>query len=208
MAMQDNKFEPISAVADGELGTEELRFLLRRVERDPEARDALARYHAVSAAVHHEYVPGAGSLADRVRASIDGELAHTAPEASAQVGGATSRWLRPVGGMAIAASVALGVLIVGPTLFDTGNPAQGPVSEPSVAVIQGAPVEGQLERVATSSGRQSAATGAVPIASASLDAEARQRLSAYFVNHSEYAADGQLGTPLKYARIMGHGSER
>ena len=205
-AMQDKAGDDISAWVDGELGGSEARFLRRRLDNDPAERARLQRYHTQSAAMRREYVPAADGLADRVRAAIDAEPAHASgprPEPSDAARSGLPAWLQPVAGVAIAASVALGLVTVLPMLGGPGNDAST-ASEMAVNTVQTGSATGTLETVSTGSASGPAAAPAV----VTLDAEARRRVNAYFVNHSEHAAGGQLGATLKYARIVGHGSER
>jgi len=74
--MQNDLDEKLSAMADGELGAEETRFLIRRLANDPEARAQFSRYHAISAAARQEYVPGADSLSSRVAEALAAEPVH------------------------------------------------------------------------------------------------------------------------------------
>ena len=47
--MSDQLYEQISAFADGELPENETELLLKRLEREPELRAALVRYHVIGA---------------------------------------------------------------------------------------------------------------------------------------------------------------
>lgn len=195
--MKNQAGEEISAFVDGELGDSEKRFLSRRIAADAASRDTLARYQTLSAAMRGEYVPGAEQLADRVSAALDAEPEHAGRPTRSRWQRA-SPWLQPLGGVAIAASVAMGVFTVGPMLAGVG---QSPDASPDLvsSQIQASPADGALERVGTADPSR-APVGAV-------EADRQRRLNAYFVNHSEHAAGGQLGGTLKYARIVGHGND-
>ena len=196
--MNEKVGEEISAYVDGELGSTERRFLAKRLHSDASTRETLARYQTISAVMRGEYASGAEQLGDRVSAALEEESAHEGNQAEARWQ-RLRPWLQPVAGVAIAASVAAGFLTVWPMLSGVD---QGPTTSPEVAMtqVQAVPSERGLERVA-SEGTASGQAGA-------LDAGDRRRLNAYFVNHSEHAAGGQLGGTLKYARIVGHGSDK
>ncbi len=200
--MQDDSLEQLSAYVDDELGRDESRFLRRRIEADPALRERLIRYHAINAAARGDSVPGAERLADRVSEALSDEPSH---EAAAGDAGQDRGWrrlspiLQPVGGVALAASVALGLVVAWPMVSGPSQPSQ-----PSMDVAVRVPAEpaaGSLSRVG--------GEGSVePGIAASGDTEVRRRLSPYFVNHSEHAATGRLGGTLKYARIVSHDAER
>ena len=207
-AMQDKTGENISALVDGELGDEETRFLRRRLDNDPAARAQLSRYHAMSAALRGEYVTGAETMADRVRDALAEAPAHRPEEAPIARGeGRVATWLQPLAGLAIAASVALGVVTVWPLVTETPGTDEPTATAGDVITLQSSPAVGSVEQVAAGNSATRAGDETLPPA-ARLTSEQRRRLNAYFVNHSEHAATGQLGGTLKYARIVGHGSER
>jgi len=196
--MNDKVGEELSAFVDGELGGSETRFLAKRLQSDASARETLARYQTISAVMRGDHVAGAEQLADRVNMALAGDVAHD----GGQSGGRWQRlspWLQPVAGLAIAASVAAGFLTVWPMLSGVDQ-SPGASSDVAMTQVQAVPADGGLERVASE--------GTTPQEVNALDAGDRRRLNAYFVNHSEHAAGGQLGGTLKYARIVGHGSDQ
>ena len=200
--MQDDSLEQLSAFVDGELGRDESRFLRRRVEADPALRERLIRYHAVNAAARGDYVPGADRLADRVSEALRDEPSHENAAGDARQDRGWRRLspiLQPVGGVALAASVALGLVVAWPMVSGPSQPSQPSMD---VAVrVSAEPAAGSLSRVG--------GEGSVePGIAASGDTEVRRRLSPYFVNHSEHAATGRLGGTLKYARIVSHDADR
>lgn len=104
--------EQLSALLDGELPPEETDFLLKRLGRDAEARETLARYQLVGDTLRGERVRARPDFMLRVSAAIAAEPPLEAPArvagraADGTRGAAVSRWLRPVAGLAIAAGVA------------------------------------------------------------------------------------------------------
>lgn len=190
--MQDDLKEQLSAAIDGELTQDETRFLARRLANDPESLAQLARYYDVAAASRREYVPGAEQMVSRVADALTKEPVHDGRAPGWQ------RWLQPVGGAAIAASVALALVMAWPMI--SGTPEQ------SATIAQS--TSGGLQ---PGSGHLSVTDERLQLASQPAtisDANIRQRLNPYLVNHSEHAAFGQLGGTLKYARIVSHDAER
>lgn len=190
--MHDDLKEQLSAAVDGELTNDEARFLARRLNNDPESLAQLARYYDVGTAIRREYVPGADQLVARVTAALAEEPAHQARPAYWR------RWLQPVGGAAIAASVALALVMAWPMVSGVSEQAT-PIAESTSSSVQ--PGTGYFS---PRDDRLQLASQPAPMN----DADIRQRLNPYLVNHSEHASFGQLGGTLKYARIVSHDADR
>jgi len=102
--MNEAHRENLSALADGELAFDQVRFLLRRTEHDAELRLSWSSYHLGRECLRGEYTGLASAdFADRVMAALDS--GHAAR-------GGAARWLRWSAGGAIAASVAAVALMV------------------------------------------------------------------------------------------------
>lgn len=170
--MTDKLLEQVSALADDELPAREAELLLARMERDPALRDAWERYHALGEAMRGG-LSGA-SIAGRVAAAVERE-----PAASVS---AVERWhLRPVAGLAIAASVAVLAVL---TLHQPQQPVPG-----SVVPAAGEPpaTTPLLEpRQADFSGVRSP--------------ELQDQLRSYLLNHSEHAG-ARLRGVMPYVQL-------
>lgn len=118
--------EHLSALVDGEISPDTSRFLVRRLGSDVELRATWARYHLVRDCLRHQEGEIAhDGLCDRISKAIENEPVEI------QKAPVYRRWLKPVGGMAIAASVALmAVSTVGPGIPETPFSA-GEVAEES-----------------------------------------------------------------------------
>ncbi len=112
----------ISAFVDGELPDAEADLLLRRMSQDAELRKQAAEYLEMGRAMRGEAaVPGIERLQERIAA----ELEDKAPDSAEAVDDpAPNRAVRPLVGVALAASVAL-LAIIG--LQFTGSVPDGPV---------------------------------------------------------------------------------
>ena len=103
--MNDGIKMQVSAFVDGELPENEAELLLRRMSQDVELRQAVAEYLAIGRLMRAEPgLAGADRLHERIAAAID--------DRPADVGDSTgdstaSRAVRPLVGVAIAATVAL-----------------------------------------------------------------------------------------------------
>ncbi len=114
--------EQLSELSDGELASDALRFLLRRVDADPALASAWSRYQLIGATLRRdEQMLVDAGFSERVRSQLLAES-----RVPAQVGSAHVRapWMRWAGGGAIAASVAALALFAtrGPLLDETRAP--------------------------------------------------------------------------------------
>lgn len=107
--MNDAIKTQISAFVDGELPQNEAELLLRRLCQDVELRNQAAEYLAMGRAMRGERaIAGMSMLRERVAAAVDDkELQEEFADAEA----AAPRFMRPLAGVAIAATVALAALI-------------------------------------------------------------------------------------------------
>lgn len=123
--------EQLSACLDGELPAAELDLLLRRLERNPELREALGRYTVIGETLRHSKpVVASRSFADKVMAAVDQEPAGA--RRAARISPVMLRRLRPVAGIGIAATVAAIAIFavqragVAPGIVATNEPAPAP----------------------------------------------------------------------------------
>ncbi len=108
--MTDRVKEQLSAFLDGELPEPESALLLKRLERDDDLRGALSRYSLIGAVLRSDGdVPAARQVAARVSAAIAREP-FRGKSLVRLPGRATV--LRSLAGAAIAASVALGAVVL------------------------------------------------------------------------------------------------
>jgi sigma-E factor negative regulatory protein RseA len=105
--MSKESLEHLSSLMDGELSREAGSFLTRRLFSDDGMCETWERYHLIRDCIRQ---PGSKrvvtGLSTRLSASLDAE---EVPRVSAW---RNNRWLKPVSGLAIAASVALMAIVV------------------------------------------------------------------------------------------------
>ncbi len=177
--MSEMKLERVSALIDGELEKTDALRLLGEVADDPELRRAWDQYHLISDAVHGRASADvrAATLFERVRQDIQAE------PTLYRLSKFRTTSLRPLAGLALAASVAV-VAVLGVRSY-MPDPGLGAVT---VAQRETPPT------VSLASG---------PAQSVAFDA----RLSRYMVNHSERTGHNMHGV-LPYARIVAHDAGR
>lgn len=175
--MSEQLYEQISAFVDGELPEHETELLLRRLEREPELRAALVRYTAIGANLRETSRGASLGFVERVGAAIAAE----APAAGRQVV-ATRRWLRPLAGLAVAATVA-GVAILG--MQQLQGPGQAPAAQIAAtdAPLNTSPVViGEVGAV------DDAPIYTVPAPAQVTPIVPAARLTNYVVAHSQYSS--------------------
>jgi sigma-E factor negative regulatory protein RseA len=129
--MNDTTHEQLSALMDGELPRDELRFLLRRIESDAGLAQRWSRYQIASAVLKRQY---AGSLTDgEFATAVIARLDSGAVPARQQITGRLLRW---AGGGAIAASVAVLALVA---TRPAGTDGAMPATAPAIAAAPAAP---------------------------------------------------------------------
>jgi len=157
--MTDTVKEQLSAFLDGELPEAETTLLLKRLDRDDDLKGTLSRYSLIGAVMRSTGdMPAARHVAARVSAAVALEPRLGAPQ--------RSRWLQPVAGLAVAASVALATVLLVPQWL--GGSTVVPVV---MAAVGEAPATSY-----TTPPAPMAPAGNLPSA----------QLAAYLVAHSEY----------------------
>ncbi len=107
--MNDGIKMQISAFVDGELPQNEAELLLRRLCQDRELRQQAAQYLAMGRVIRGErHIAGMSTLRERISASLDDSSLEEAFDVSET---ARPRFVRPLVGVAIAATVALAALL-------------------------------------------------------------------------------------------------
>jgi sigma-E factor negative regulatory protein RseA len=189
--MNESRFEDISALVDGEsAGDEALAELLR----SDEARRYWGRCHLIADCIRRQlprrFDP---ALADRIAAALRAEATVLAP------GRAPLRpWLRPLAGLAVAASVA--ALAIFTVHVQRGaNPAAVP--QQAVAAVSQPAAQGQVRLAAGS-----AAGG--PARAQTAPGRMSARLNRYLVNYNEYRNNAAVQGMIPYVRIVTHDEDK
>jgi anti-sigma factor RsiW len=123
--MDPTSREDLSALMDGELAAEPTRFLLRRLEHDPELSATWSRWHLIRACLASEPARMSAPAADRDFAARVGTAIRTPPALRER----RRHWTQYVGGGAIAAGVAVAALMLNAPDSRIGAPASEPVAE-------------------------------------------------------------------------------
>jgi sigma-E factor negative regulatory protein RseA len=169
--MSDSVKEQLSACLDGELADHELDLLLKRVGRDAELRESIGRYALIGEALRGRVQAPSAQFASTLMARIGSEPVPGAAESSVRIQKNLNRYLRPLSGVAIAASVAIAVLSI--QRMSSQSPATQELAP--AAVVAEAPNTPQPSYV-------------VPVTSQDVSFVPATRLTNYVVAHSEYTS--------------------
>ena len=166
--MTDQINDQISAFIDNELSADETALLMRRFERDNEARARAMRYTLIGSSLRGELLePHPSVLRQRISAALSGNAAPSAPRAREPW---NDRWARPLLGLGIAATVA--IVAVG-TLRSLNEASLAPGN---VAPNGGLPLTASSEVYVVPQATDPSGVGA-PI-----------RLTNYLMHHGEFAS--------------------
>ena len=195
--MKESLNEQISALADGELGADESRFALKRLQADADLRQAWSRTHLVRDCLRRErdLAPAPAAFAAGVIARIDS--AETAPRTGVHP------WLRNAAGGLIAAGVAAAALFA-------VAPSAPVAPSPETAIASAAPApEPAIVSTPVTTDDLRLPIGAVP-ASDSIVTPLRPvsamvhdpRLDQYLIQHSDATLTGARGGYVPYVYIV------
>jgi sigma-E factor negative regulatory protein RseA len=133
LLMDPTSREDLSALMDGELAAEPTRFLLRRLDHDPELGATWSRWHLIRACLASDSARMSAQQTDNDFAARVAAVLKAEPTPQAR----PRHWARYVGGGAIAASVAVAALMLNVPDSRTGVPA--PVAQSRPATSPAAP---------------------------------------------------------------------
>jgi sigma-E factor negative regulatory protein RseA len=197
MTMEErNHREDLSALMDGELGTEPAHFLLRRMQGDPELARAWSRWHLIRACLAERAQSSTHSDPIRIAAASDDDAFVARVMAQVQTTAQPRRhWARYVGGGAIAASVAAAALMLSvPQSTSTDGVAAGGAerhfARAPAATLSAAPLASRIAATPVDRtsplpwlDRQSTFLAAHPAAGSTM-------LSGNYLQQAAYAPDG------------------
>lgn len=166
--MKKESLEHLSSLMDGELTREAGLFVTRRLSADQEMCDTWERYHLIRDCIRQ---PGSKQVVTGLTTRLNETLQPESSGARSQP--VLNRWLKPVSGLAIAASVALAAIVVSvpqtSVLEDTAsaevNPTVPAFVSPNTAQLT------PVSQAASFSGNQAGAS----------------RLNAYLLRHNQMA---------------------
>lgn len=195
----NNRDEQISSLLDDALKQQELDVFMQDLKRDPVAEaECIKRYQMIGDAMRNELSNVSFmDISSAVQRAIDNEPEpEYKPQIAAKPRFDLSAWLRPLSGVAIAASVAM-VTVVSFRLAGTSpdSDAMQPVAsvQSSVSPQFVTPVNPQIsQQIQVVSTDRSAANNGLT----------QKQLNDYMMNHSEYAGQTTIQGMMPYVRVV------
>jgi sigma-E factor negative regulatory protein RseA len=203
--MKKIESEQISVLVDGETPANSRDQLVTALlESGQEARATFSRYRLIGDMMRDESVRPV-DVASLVSAALDEEPTILAPSRREP-----PAWLRPVAGVAVAASVAAAAIVVAPQVFTeepAGTPAvtpgfvAGPVTELAPQLVAG----GSADPVASPASEPGAAFGDARWRT--LDPDLAERLNRLLIEHHEYAGRSGVTGPVPHIGVVSYDVE-
>lgn len=200
--MNDKQSELTSALLDGELDPDAQQRAISAIlgAGKQEELDRFGRYRLIGDVMRGESPTSADALAQRVHQALISEPAILAPSARR-----SRPWLRPVAGLAVAASVATAAVLVAPQLMtepgvDRGGVQQVATAPPPVA----APV---LVAAGSAAGTQPpAVTEPGGMRWQALNKNLEDRLNRLVIEHHEFGGRTGINGPVPHIGLVSYGS--
>lgn len=193
--------EQISALLDGEVEPDVRQTTVSQLlDTGPEALDTYARYRLIGDLMRDEAARPT-PVVERVSAALRDEPTVLAPPVARP-----KRWLRPVAGVAVAASVATAAIMIAPQIL-TGD---RPDVQPLTAGVQLQRVGGaQPQLVATRPQAPAMADRGSDTATGNvrwqaLDGALEERLNRLLIEHNEYAGRTGVHGPVPHIGLVGY----
>ncbi|WP_416056827.1 sigma-E factor negative regulatory protein [Stenotrophomonas maltophilia] len=176
--------EQLSALVDGELGADEARFLLRRMEHDPELSGCQERWQLLGDVMRGQAsVLAPAGFSAAVAAAI---AAEPAPQAEPRRAVRRSGWRAWGGGAALAASVAAVALFMGGEKLKEASP--GEALPPQVVASQAELAPGPASAPVTDASVDGAAMAVAAAPAVAMAASRRQDARRASATRSQQAA--------------------
>lgn len=167
--MNKESLEHLSSLMDGEFTRETGLFITRRLSSDEKMCDTWERYHLIRDCIRQ---PGSKQVVTGLTSRMSASMEEESSPGVWRL--ANNRWLKPVSGLAIAASVALVAIVVSAPQSIEQNETTVTASEPSIQPFV-SPNTAQLS----------------PVSQAASFAPGQQagsnRLNAYLLRHNQMA---------------------
>ena len=193
--MNDAINAQISAFVDGELPENEAELLLRRMSQDRVMRQRAAEYLALGRAIRGERtVAGIAGLRDRIAVALDAEAL---PEPSSASQSREFKYVRPLAGVAIAATVALAAIIGLQRVagIDETAPTQAVAEAENPGYTVPAPAEDKLREYYLRHAASSAYVGAASINARLVTLELPDGVVVEMQPEPEVAEEGDVAEP-------------
>ncbi len=192
--MKREELDELSAVIDNEATHQVMVQVSRRISQDAELRGTLIRYQMISDCLRGEEIdPRSEELVMAVSRRLEQEPTLLAPGK----GTTRSRWVQPLAGAAIAASVAAAAVMLAPQFINPGVDGQRDAGREEFRVV--------AEPLSKVRALPAMATSRQEMHWKSLEEPHEPRLDRYLEQHSHYATQNGLQRMIPYATLVSYG---
>ena len=197
--MNVKQTELTSALLDGELDPDnQQRVISTMLDMGQQELERFGRYRLIGDVIRGESSVLATSVVEKVHEALIDEPVVLAPRRRPK------RWLRPVAGLAVAASVATAAVLVAPQLMtQTGVDAESVQVAADIQQFAGSPV-----LVTASTAQPQAPTNKEPVEMRwqALNRGLEDRLNRLVVEHQEFGGRTGLNGPVPHIGLVSYGS--
>lgn len=189
-----------SALLDGELDRDsQLRAVSEILSAGAEELERFGRYRLIGDVMRGESSVLAASVAGKVNVALRDEPVVLAPPPKQ-----ARRWVRPLGGLAVAASVATLAVVVAPQMFTRATPDAQPVN--LAADVSPAAIAPQLLAAgpAANTAIGSGEPAQVPTRWQALDPALEERLNRLVIEHHEFGGRTGINGPVPHIGLVGY----
>jgi len=193
--MTDENAELTSALLDGELDRKrQVGVVSDMLSAAPSELERFGRYRLIGDVLRGESTVLADNVVVAVRAALQDEPVVLAPARKT-----TKRWLRPLAGLAVAASVASVAVIIAPQVLDRQRTELGP------AQVASSEVSPQVVAPLLTADRSPPAVNATGNWSA-IDQELEARLNRLVIEHHEFGGRTGINGPVPHIGLVSYGA--
>ena len=195
----EQREEQLSALLDDALSDEQLQFFMDDLKRDPIAdTESAQRYRLIGDAMRDEIDQSSFiDVSAAVHRAVEQEPVHNevpekAKTPSFNLAALFSAWVKPLTGMAVAASVAMVTLVTFNTVQDNGDATSAQVAQ--ISPVQFAPIN----RVSPEISRNVQVASTLDISKTT--PQQQKQLNQYLLQHSGYASQITMQGMMPYVR--------
>lgn len=199
--MNEKQAELTSALLDGELdGVVEQQTVTELLQAQSTGRDRFARYRLIGDAMRGDVAIDASAIAVRVRAALEDEPVVLAPSRSR-----APRWIKPVSGAALAASVAAAAIVIAPSMMTAPDEAVPAVTIAEAPALQVMPVAVSPEPAGLTGepGGELAVT-APDNRWQAIDPALQDRLNRLLIEHHEFSGRTGINGPVSHVGLVNY----
>ena len=189
-----------SALLDGELDRDsQLRAVSQMLAAGTDELQRFGRYRLRGAVMRGESSVLAASAAGQVPVALQEEPVVLAPPPKQP-----RRWVRPLGGLAVAASVATLAVVVAPQMLTRATPEAQPVN--LAADVSPAAIAPQLVAAGPAADRATGSDGPAQILTRwqALDPALEERLNRLVIEHHEFGGRTGINGPVPHIDFVGY----